>query len=71
MKIIKEFYKFRQNGLKFVFLTLVFAIITGILSFQSNKMVSKTLYAGSSILFFCSTIYTTFYFIREFIKSKK
>ncbi|MGG7098546.1 hypothetical protein [Clostridium sardiniense] len=71
METIKEFYKFKQNGLKFVFLTLVFSIVTGCLSIQSNMIFPKIMYGGSAILFLCSTIYTIFYFIREFINQRK
>lgn len=46
METIKEFYKFKQNGLKFVFLTLVFSIVTGCLSIQSNMIFTKIMYGG-------------------------
>lgn len=69
MKKLIKFYNFRRNGINFAILVFMFSILTFYKSINSIKEFSKVSYFLSSILFMSSSIYSIFYFIREFKNS--
>jgi glucan phosphoethanolaminetransferase (alkaline phosphatase superfamily) len=69
MKKLIKFYIFRRNGIIFAILVFMFSILTFYKSINSIKEFSKVSYFLSSILFMASSIYSIFYFIREFKNS--
>jgi glucan phosphoethanolaminetransferase (alkaline phosphatase superfamily) len=69
MKKLIKFYNFRRNGINFAILVFMFSILTFYKSINSIKEFSKVSYFLSSILFMASSIYSIFYFIREFKNS--